>query len=101
MVSLGGGAIMTPANRLLIARGRTVFLNAPAEVLWSRISSDRVSEQQRPDLTDDGGLAEVKAVLGDRLSTYTDCADYSIETTGLSPEEIADAITRWACPDDK
>ncbi|MEM7453997.1 MAG: shikimate kinase [Planctomycetota bacterium] len=101
VVSLGGGAIMTAENQSMISSGKTVFLNAPAEVLWARIKGDDSSRTQRPDLTEEGGLAEVRSVLGRRLSTYIDCADYSIDTTELSPEEIADAIARWATGVDK
>ena len=96
VISLGGGAPMFEANRDVIARtGKAVYLSAPAEVLWARISGDAVSDTQRPDLTDEGGLAEVKTMLAVRDSVYAACADCTIDTGNLTVQEVADQILDW------
>jgi len=96
VISLGGGAPMFEANRDVIAStGKAIYLSAPADILWSRISGDTISDTQRPDLTDEGGLAEVKTMLAARDSVYAACADCKIETGNLVPQEVADQILDW------
>jgi shikimate kinase len=96
VISLGGGAPMFEANRNVIsATGKTVYLSAPADVLWSRIRQDAVSDTQRPDLTDEGGLTEVKSMLAVRDSVYAACADCTIECGSLTVQEVADQILEW------
>ncbi len=96
VISLGGGAPMFEANRNVMARtGKAVYLSAPAEVLWSRISGDDVSGTQRPDLTDGGGLGEVRNVLAARDSVYAACADCKIDSGDLTVQEVGDRILQW------
>ena len=102
VVSLGGGAPMYAANRELISgSGKTVWLNAETDLLWQRISGDVATEQQRPDLTDQGGREEVVQLLKRRNPVYADCADYTIDVGDLSPQEIAERIVNWFETDDK
>ena len=96
VVSLGGGAPMFQANRDVISStGKAVYLSAPAEILWARISGDAVSDTQRPDLTEDGGLTEVRNMLAVRDSVYAACADCTIDTHDLTVQEVADRILQW------
>lgn len=96
VVSLGGGAPIFEANRELMAEsGKVVFLSAPAELLWKRIAGDDGTESRRPDLTDQGGMAEVKSVLATRQPVYEACADCMIKVGDLSPQEISDRIVKW------
>lgn len=92
VVSLGGGAPITPANRDLLKQGTVAYLQASAAVLWHRISQDHQSAQQRPDLTDLGGRQEVSAMLEKRHPTYLQCADFTIDTMNKSIGEIAEQI---------
>jgi shikimate kinase len=67
IVSLGGGAVLRPANRRWIAQtGLTVWLQASAQTIRKRLSRDTRSNANRPPLTN--------------LS---------------QDEEIADTIARW------
>ena len=96
IVALGGGAVLAEANRAwLAASGKTVWLTAPPEILWRRIQSDPTSQQRRPDLTAQGGLAEVEQILGTRAAIYAGCADYTIDVSDLSPRQIAAHIVDW------
>ena len=96
VVSLGGGAPTIADNRILLKKsGKTVWLTADARTLWNRISGDPTSAQNRPSLTDLDGLAEVQKLVAHRAGNYNECADYSIDTTNLTPEQIARNIANW------
>lgn len=96
VLALGGGVILRENNRAILARrGKTVWLQAPADILFERISSDPTTGQRRPDLTPQGGLAEVEQLLALRNPLYEQAADLIIETQNQSPSQIADRIVHW------
>ena len=96
VVSLGGGAITFANNRELIAgSGKTVYLRGTVDTLWQRISTDPVSGDKRPDLTDQGGRAEVQQMLELRSETYESNSDFQIDIDSMTPEAIAQAIAAW------
>lgn len=96
VVALGGGAILAAENRGCLQRtGKTVWLKAPAELLWKRISQDPASSQQRPNLTNQDGLSEVTDLLLKREPLYQQVADWSIDIEGLSVEAVSDLIVQW------
>lgn len=93
VLSVGGGALLDQANvDCLRAGGTIVWLTAPADVLWDRISQDVQSATTRPDLTAGGGLDEVRDLLAVREPTYRAAADVTVETGRRSPEEVTAAI---------
>ena len=95
VLSLGGGAVLDPQTRELMAQhGKCVWLRAPAEVLWQRLSDDQAMVP-RPALTDLDPWDEIQALLGEREPVYADCADYDIDTSQFSPEQVADQIVLW------
>lgn len=96
VVSLGGGAILRPANRKLIrASGKTVWLKADPQTIATRLSADESTASTRPNLTDQSGITEIKQVLGQRASIYAEMADWEIDTVQNSPDEIAAQIAAW------
>lgn len=96
IVSLGGGAITFENNRELIAgSGKTVYLRGTVDTLWQRISTDPVSGDKRPDLTDQGGRAEVQQMLDARSEIYESNSDFQIDIDSLDPNAIAQAIVAW------
>ncbi len=96
VISLGGGAVVTPENRVLARRmGKVVWLRAPAVVLWSRIKADVASAETRPALTPSGGLAEVEAILAQREPIYQSAAHQTVDTVSASAEEVAESIELW------
>ncbi|MHC4611025.1 MAG: shikimate kinase [Planctomycetota bacterium] len=93
VVSVGGGAVLNQVNvERLGACGTVVWLTAPAEVLWERISRDARSGQTRPNLTEQGGLEEVRRVLAARQQAYRSAADWTVSTEDRSPQEVVAAI---------
>ena len=96
IISLGGGAITFENNRELIAAsGKTVYLRGSVDTLWQRINTDPVSGDQRPNLTDQGGRAEVEQILDARREIYESNSDFQIDIDDLAPADIADAIVAW------
>jgi shikimate kinase len=96
VIALGGGAILRDANRQTIAaRGKTVWLQATAETLLSRIDADPTTSARRPNLTASGGLEEIRQLLAQRTPLYEQSADHIVATEGRSPAEIAAEIVKW------
>lgn len=96
VIAIGGGAIMSPENRAILKRvGKIIWLRAPAVVLWSRIKKDPATKLSRPDLTPEGGLAEVEAKLAERETAYESAAHHIVDSKAATPDEIADAVELW------
>lgn len=98
VLALGGGAVLRPENRRLIrGAGRVVWLSAPPDELWRRTSADATTAARRPNLTSEGGAAEIERLLARRLPLYRACADVEVATAGRSPDDIAAEILN-RCP---
>jgi len=92
ILALGGGVVLREQNRqLLKAHGQTVWLQAPAEVLWQRIQGDVTTAARRPNLTAHGGIEEIRTLLAQREPLYTAVADAAI-AADQPPSEIARQI---------
>ena len=90
VLATGGGAVLREANRrALRSLGRVVWLTAGPDVLAERLRRDPAG---RPALTAAGTLDEIAAVLAARLPLYLDVADATVDTTGRTAEEVADAV---------
>ena len=97
VVSAGGGAILDTANVQSLRRlGKLVWLTATADVLWSRIQNDDRSRDTRPPLTVLGGVEEIAHVLRVRESAYREAADLTIDTTDVTPEDVARTLRSCA-----
>lgn len=96
VVSAGGGAVLDAASRrALRASGRVVWLTAAPETIWHRMKADPKTASERPNLTDSGGIAEVRKVLGERRAAYQAACHHAIATDECSPDESADRILAW------
>jgi shikimate kinase len=93
IVSLGGGAILSEANRAVIRRSGVCFwLDADAETIADRIQNDDSTAERRPALTSLGNLEEIRLLLGQRRNHYEQAADYRIDTGGKSITQVAREI---------
>jgi shikimate kinase len=93
VLALGGGAVMRPGTRAVIAsQSKTVWLRALPETLWRRIQNDQSTAGRRPNLTSAGGITEIIATLDARNPVYRQCAEWEVDTEGKSPAEVTDAI---------
>lgn len=100
IVSCGGGIVLRPANRLLLATVHTIFLTAPLETLVARVLGDPCSHEQRPPLFADaaGDRAEMvreetRRVLATRLPLYRSCCRREIDTAAADISAVVAAIT--------
>jgi len=99
VMSVGGGAVLHQENvDALRAVAVLVWLTAPAEVLWQRISTDPATASSRPLLTDQSGFEEVRQLLEERTPLYQRAAEFRIETVDRDPKEIAEEIARRVLP---
>ena len=99
VVALGGGAVLREESRQAIrGSGKVVWLEAPPEVLFQRISGDASTAERRPNLTAAGGLAEVERLLAARSPVYAACADLTVDAATVAPAELARQIADWMRP---
>ena len=85
VLSLGGGTLTQPASAALVhEKTLCIYLRATLETLLSRLEGET---EGRPLAGE--GLAER---LSSRTPVYEKTAHVTVDTDGLSPEEIADEI---------
>lgn len=85
VLSLGGGAVTTPASAsLLHEKTVCIYLRASLETLLRRLSGETAG---RP-LADNS----VASRLAEREPVYEKTAHVTVDTDGLTPEEVTDEI---------
>ena len=93
VLATGGGAILREENRQrLRACGKIVWLTARVETILTRVAGDQATAGRRPNLTTQGGEAEVRQLLQQREPWYRALADAIVATDDRAPEEIVDEI---------
>lgn len=92
VVSLGGGAPMTPAIAEAITGRAVVWLRISAPDAARRIGLD----QSRPLLAGSGSVPGIRAMLirmlAERAPIYESCARWVVDTTGSTPDQVVAAI---------
>ncbi|MEJ5328552.1 MAG: shikimate kinase [Desulfobaccales bacterium] len=89
----GGGVVLDPQNvARLKENGILIWLTAPAAVIRERLARDAGTAVSRPGLRGGDPLAEVEAILKEREPLYRAAADIIIDTTDLTPEQVAARI---------
>lgn len=92
VLATGGGAVLREDNREALRRvGLIVYLATDPDCLVQRL---RMDPGDRPPLTDQGLLNEVREVLAVREPYYRALADLEIQTGSVGPDEVADQILR-------
>ena len=87
VLGLGGGAVLAPETRRLLAAHRVVFLSVDVPAAVRRIGMNR----DRPLLLGNP-RAKLRALLDARLPLYREVATAIVETDLLTPHEVADAV---------
>ncbi len=89
----GGGVVVRNENVVNLKKNSLViFLTADLKTMSSRLKSDK----KRPALTENKShIDEIREVMDEREPRYRKAADYTIDTSGLTPEEICDLITHY------
>jgi shikimate kinase len=89
VIAVGGGAVLRAENvATLRSRGKVIWLQAPAAVLFERIKADELRGHIRPNLTAEGGLREVQRLLAERRALYEAAAHVQVEVGELGEEEV-------------
>jgi shikimate kinase len=95
VIALGGGAILRPSNRALIARtGRCVWLRVSLDALVDRLTADQTTAAYRPPLTQLTLPQEVEQLLAQREPLYREVADLIVDGD-QSPDEVVRQIQAW------
>ncbi len=93
VISAGGGAVLKVENvKNLKDNGFLVLLEATPEIIHNRIAQDKKTTQQRPSLTDKKPLDEIKHLIAKREHAYKSAADFTINTSYVSCEDIVNEI---------
>ncbi len=89
VLALGGGAVLDPATRDLLAGHTVVFLRVGLSDAVKRVGLGA----GRPMLL--GGVrAQVKALLDERAPVYESVATHVVDTDGRTPAEVAREVER-------
>ncbi len=93
VLALGGGAILRDTNQECLAQcQQIVWLQATAETIAQRLSTDPTTALRRPNLTNRGGRHEIEQMLAVRDPIYRACATLEVDTDGKDPAEIVEEI---------
>jgi shikimate kinase len=93
VIATGGGAVMDEDNAARLKQtGALVLLEADPEVLLQRIFADEASAGKRPPLSDGNDYEELQTLLAERTPVYRKLAQLSVNTTDLSPDDVAARI---------
>ncbi len=84
VLGLGGGAVMDPGTRVLLAGQPVVYLETGFTEAAKRVGLDK----PRPLLLGNP-RAQLRALLEQRLPVYAELACITVSTDGRAPEEIA------------
>ncbi len=93
VIDTGGGIILRKANvKNLRRNGKLILLKADVATIIERIKDNK----ERPSLTGvKSFIEEVKEVLKERRIKYEEAADFTIDTTRLTVDEVADEIINF------
>ena len=87
VLSLGGGAVLDPGTRDLLAGHTVVFLRVGLTAAVKRVGLGT----SRPLLM--GNVrAQVKALLDERTPVYESVATHSVDTDDRTPDQVADEV---------
>jgi shikimate kinase len=91
VIVTGGGIVLRASNVELLRRaGTLVHLEADEETLFRRVSR----RTTRPLLQTDNPRSTLAELLRVRLPLYREAADFQVDTSRLTHEEVAEAVLK-------
>ncbi len=97
VIAIGGGAIVDPQNYELLAKtGLIVCLEAKPQTIYERLFREAACSpgtEVRPLLATDNPLERIRQLKASRQPYYAK-ADWTIQTDGLSINEVAEEVIR-------
>ncbi|MFQ5956871.1 MAG: shikimate kinase [Candidatus Brocadiales bacterium] len=93
VIAAGGGAVLSKKNvKNMKKSGVVILLEADSDTIYERLQADPKTRKQRPRLTDKDLHDEIVHLLEYRDKYYKKAADYKIDTSRLTQEEVAQEI---------
>lgn len=93
VIATGGGAVMDKDNVTCLGKkGTFVLLRADIDTMIQRIRGDEASQEQRPKLLGCDLYEETQTLINQRMPTYEEVADFSVDTTNLAIDEVVEKI---------
>jgi shikimate kinase len=90
VVATGGGVVLDQDNvKAMRASGTTILLVTDAETIRDRLANS----DERPLLNAEG---DIERIATNRAGVYRESADVTIETTGMSIEQVVDRVVACA-----
>ena len=98
VIALGGGGATRQENVKVLrdAGHKLIYLRCEPAELYKRIQADPNSARTRPNLTAQGGVQEIQAVMAEREPAYRAAAQAELDVTHLSVDEALVYVTRLA-----
>ena len=92
VISTGGGMVLREENvKMLKEIGPLVLLWAEPEVIYKRVKS----QTQRPLLNVADPMLEIRNILNSRSAVYNRVADFKVDTSAVSINEVGETIKKW------
>ncbi|WP_185769807.1 shikimate kinase [Corynebacterium anserum] len=91
IVSLGGGAVVTPSNRKLLQDQRVVYLHVSAEEGVRRTAGS----DSRPLLNVDDPMSRYEQLLEQRAAYYEEVANFLVNSDGKEPHRVVTDILQF------
>ena len=89
IISLGGGLPMREDNRKLLKElGTTIYLKVRPETVYERVKDN----SSRPLLQVADPVAKITELMAEREPIYALCADFTVEVSDQTPEQIVEQI---------
>lgn len=93
VLAAGGGApVREESRRTMRKNGKVVWLKALPETIHARMTGDQTTATRRPNLTNQGGLAEIVELLTRREPIYRESAHLEVDTENKAPDAVATEI---------
>jgi shikimate kinase len=93
VIACGGGIVTHDESRSVLREAHgVVYLQVDGDEAFARVCEQLAG---RP-LLQGADPARARAMLEVRDRLYAEVADFTVDTVGRSPEQVADTIARWA-----
>lgn len=93
VIATGGGAVLNPDNIAdMKCNGFVIWLKAKSDTIRQRILQDKITDEQRPALTEKGLIAEIEETLAVRNPLYEQASDICVDTDDLDIGEIVGVL---------
>ncbi len=93
VLAAGGGAILNEATRAdMKSAGSVIWLQASVDTIERRLATDPTTGQRRPNLTSDGGRAEIERLLTMREPLYRECATITLDADTAATEQLVEDV---------